>query len=159
MFRPLLPLLFACMCVLTGCSALSPNSDMTKLDIHLIGTDRLNPDINDRPSPVVIRLYELKSPVTFENSEFFSIYQHPDQALALDLVNQEELELRPGASRYLKLSVQPGSRYVGVLAAYRDLTGARWQQVMLINEGKRNRIELTFDERGIRTPDDAEDRP
>lgn len=156
MSRPLLPLLFACLFMVTGCSALSPYSDKTKIDIYLTSTDRLNPDVNNRPSPVVVRLYELKSPVTFENSEFFSLYQQPEQALALDLVSQEELELRPGSERHLKLSIQPGSRYIGVLAAYRDLAAARWQQVMMINESKRNRIALTLDERGIRTPDDAE---
>ena len=118
----LLPLaLLAALLSLTGCAALSPYSDMTKLDLTLNGSDELNPDLNGRPSPIVLRLVELKHPVSFETADFFSLYQRPKEALSPDMVVLEELELRPGEQRKLKLSVQPGSRYVGVLAAYRDL--------------------------------------
>lgn len=141
--------LIAALAVLGGCSALSPNSDLTKLDLSLQGSDRLNPDLNDRPSPIVIRLLELKHPVAFENADFFSLYQRPKEALSPDLVIQEELELRPGEQRDLKLFVQEGSRYVGVLAAYRDLPESSWRFVIPLEHKAQNRIELRLDERGI----------
>jgi len=145
--------LIAALAVLGGCSALSPNSDLTKLDLSLQGSDRLNPDLNDRPSPIVIRLLELKHPVAFENADFFSLYQRPKEALSPDLVIQEELELRPGEQRDLKLFVQEGSRYVGVLAAYRDLPESSWRFVIPLEHRAQNRIELRLDERGIQTVD------
>lgn len=145
--------LIAALAVLGGCSALSPNSDLTKLDLSLQGSDRLNPDLNDRPSPIVIRLLELKHPVAFENADFFSLYQRPKEALSPDLVIQEELELRPGEHRDLKLFVQEGSRYVGVLAAYRDLPESSWRFVIPLEHKAQNRIELRLDERGIQTVD------
>jgi type VI secretion system protein VasD len=77
----------------------------------------LNPDLHGRPSPIVLRLMELKHPVAFENADFFSLYERPKTALAVDLVNTEELELSPGKQVELKLSVQPSSLYVAVLAA------------------------------------------
>ncbi len=145
--------LIAALAVLGGCSALSPNSDLTKLDLSLQGSDRLNPDLNDRPSPIVIRLLELKHPVAFENADFFSLYQRPKEALSPDLVIQEELELRPGEQRDLKLFVQEGSRCVGVLAAYRDLPESSWRFVIPLEHKAQNRIELRLDERGIQTVD------
>lgn len=145
--------LIAALAVLGGCSALSPNSDLTKLDLSLQGSDRLNPDLNDRPSPIVIRLLELKHPVAFENADFFSLYQRPKEALSPDLMIQEELELRPGEQRDLKLFVQEGSRYVGVLAAYRDLPESSWRFVIPLEHKAQNRIELRLDERGIQTVD------
>lgn len=145
--------LIAVLAVLGGCSALSPNSDLTKLDLSLQGSDRLNPDLNDRPSPIVIRLLELKHPVAFENADFFSLYQRPKEALSPDLVIQEELELRPGEQRDLKLFVQDGSRYVGVLAAYRDLPESSWRFVIPLEHKAQNRIELRLDERGIQAVD------
>ena len=145
--------LIAALAVLGGCSALSPNSDLTKLDLSLQGSDRLNPDLNDRPSPIVIRLLELKHPVAFENADFFSLYQRPKEALSPDLVIQEELELRPGEQRDLKLFVQEGSRYVGVLAAYRDLPESSWRFAIPLEHKAQNRIELRLDERGIQTVD------
>lgn len=143
----------AALAVLSGCSALSPNSDLTKLDLSLQGSNRLNPDLNGRPSPIVIRLLELKHPVAFENADFFSLYQRPKEALSPDLVIQEELELRPGQQRDLKLFVQEGSRYVGVLAAYRDLPESNWRFVIPLQHKAQNRIELGLDEHGIQAVD------
>jgi len=143
----------AALAVLSGCSALTPNSDLTKLDLSLQGSDRLNPDLNGRPSPVVIRLLELKHPVAFENADFFSLYQRPKEALSPDMVIQEELELRPGEQRDLKLFVQDGSRYVGVLAAYRDLPESSWRFVIPLQDKAQNRIELMLDEHGIKAID------
>jgi len=144
--------LSAAVFVLAGCSSLSPYSTLTKLDLELRGSDTLNPDLNGRPSPIVLRLLELKHPVAFENADFFSLYQRPKEALSPDLVALEELELRPGEERQLKLSVQEGSRYVGVLAAYRDLPEARWRYVIALQPKERKTITLLLDERGIEDP-------
>lgn len=152
----LLPLaLFAALLSLSGCAALSPYSDMTKLDLTLNGSDQLNPDLHGRPSPIVLRLIELKHPVSFETADFFSLYQRPKEALSPDMVVLEELELRPGEQRELKLSVQPGSRYVGVLAAYRDLPESNWRLVIPLQERERNSSVLSLDAQGIKTQDDA----
>jgi len=153
----LLPLaLLAALLGLTGCAALSPYSDMTKLDLTLNGRDELNPDLNGRPSPIVLRLVELKHPVSFETADFFSLYQRPKEALSPDMVVLEELELRPGEQRKLKLSVQPGSRYVGVLAAYRDLPESNWRTVIVLQEKEHNYSVLTLDATGIQAPDKAD---
>lgn len=147
--------LLAALLSLTGCAALSPYSDMTKLDLTLNGSDELNPDLNGRPSPIVLRLIELKHPVAFETADFFSLYQRPKEALSPDMVVLEELELRPGEQREMKLSVQPGSRYVGVLAAYRDLPESNWRVVIPLQEKERNSSVLTLDALGIKAQDDA----
>ena len=82
--------------LLAGCSTLSPYSHVTKLNLNLTASDQLNPDLNGRPSPIVVRLFELKHPVAFENADFFSLYEHAKESLAPDIVATEELELRPG---------------------------------------------------------------
>ena len=69
----LLPLLAA----LGGCASLSPYSDTTKLDLKLAASEDLNPDLRGRPSPIVVRLLELKNPSSFNNADFFSLYQRP----------------------------------------------------------------------------------
>lgn len=134
---------------LAGCSALSPYSHMTKLDLTLTATDQLNLDINGRPSPVVVRLYELKHPVAFESTDFFTLYQRPKEALSQDMVATEEHELRPGETLSLKLSIDPDSRFVGVMAAYRDLDQAQWRRVQAIRVGERVTANLYLDQAGI----------
>lgn len=134
---------------LAGCSALSPYSTQTKLHLTLDSNERLNLDVNSRPSPLVLRLYELKHPVAFENADFFSLYERGKDVLAQDLINSEELELRPGQSLDLKLTVAGTSRYVGVMAAYRDITETRWRYVITVQPEKNTRTHLILDQNGI----------
>jgi len=141
-----------CLCLLAiaGCSTLSPYSDLTKLDLTLEGSPELNPDLNGRPSPIVLRPMALKHPVAFEHADVFSLYQRPREALAPDLVTVEELELRPGESRELKLSVDEDARFVGVVAAYRNLPETSWRFVIPVQEQSTTRSTLALDAAGIR---------
>ena len=136
---------------LAGCSALSPLSTLTKLDVVLNASEQVNPDLHGRPSPVVVQLIELRHGVAFEHAEFFSLYGNAQQVLAQDWVVSEEVELRPGEHRALKLRVGPDSRFVGILAAYRDLPNVRWRLLVPVVAGQRNRAELVLDQAGIRT--------
>lgn len=136
--------LISALALLGGCSGL------TKIDLSLESSNKLNPDLNGRPSPVVLHLIELKHPVAFENADFFSTYQHPRETLTPDFVRLEELEMRPGERRNVKFSVAEDSRYLGVLAAYRDLSGGEWRTVIPLRAKKKHKVSLYLDERGIR---------
>lgn len=135
--------------LLTGCSALSPYSAQTKLQLTLESNEHLNPDVNGRASPLVLRLYELKHRVAFENADFFNLYERGKDVLDQDLVNSEELELRPGQTLDLKLTVGGTSRYVGVMAAYRQITETQWRYVIAVQPGKITRVQLVLDQDGI----------
>ena len=136
--------------LLAGCSTHSPYSHVTKLNLKLTASDQLNPDLNGRPSPIVVRLFELKHPVTFENADFFSLYERAKDSLAPDMVASEELEMRPGETIELKLRVKEGSRYVGVLAAYRDLPDSKWRYTLRVTPEQVTDADLSLDQSGIR---------
>lgn len=136
--------------LLTGCSTLSPFSTLTKLDLTLTASEAVNPDLHGRPSPVVVRLLELRHPVAFENADFFSLYDRAEQTLSKDWLSSEEWELRPGEQLALKLSVEPRGRYVGVLAAYRDLPHVQWRLVVPVAPSQLTRADLVLDQAGIR---------
>ncbi len=136
--------------LLAGCGSISPFSTLTKLDLTLTAGDEVNPDLHGRPSPVVVRLIELRNPVAFEHADFFSLYARAEQTLPKDWVSSEELEMRPGERLALKLSVEPQSRYVGVLAAYRDLPHVQWRLVLPVAPEQLTRTDLVLDQAGIR---------
>jgi len=140
----------ATLMLLAGCSSLSPYSQITKVNLKLTASDQLNPDLNGRPSPIVVRLFELKHPVSFENADFFSLYERAKETLAPDMVASEEMELRPGETVELKLSVEKGSRYVGVLAAYRDLSDTQWRYTLEVTPLDTTDADLTLGQSGIR---------
>lgn len=134
---------------LSACAWMSPYSQVTKLDLRLTASDQLNPDVNGRPSPLVLRLIELKLPVSFQKNDFFSLYEHPKETLSPDFVISEEFELRPGTREALKLRLQPGSRYIGVLAAYRDLPETHWRYLIEVPAQSNTHVDLLLDEQGI----------
>ena len=154
MHRSLLIALLATSAI-SGCSSQPSAPDLTKLDLTLEGGHRLNPDLHGRPSPVVLQLIELKNAAAFEGADFFSLYQRPKETLSPDIVAQEELELRPGEQREFKLSVQEGSRYVGVLAAYRDLPDTNWRYTIALQPNERNKVSLVLEEQGIEALNNA----
>ena len=78
--------------VIVGCAA----GGSTKVVINFETSPALNPDPMGRPSPVVIRLYELKSLGVFNNADFFAIYEQDTTILGNDLNAREEIELVPG---------------------------------------------------------------
>lgn len=145
----------AVLVLLAGCSTLSPYSHVTKVNLKLTASDTLNPDLNGRPSPVVVRLFELKHPVAFENADFFSLYERAKESLAPDMVATEELELRPGETVELKLNVEEGSQYVGILAAYRDLPESKWRYTLQVTPVEVTDADLTLDQSGIRYTHEA----
>ena len=151
MYRATATSMLVALGLLAGCSSVSPFSTLTKLDLMLTASDEVNPDLHGRPSPVVVHLLELRHPVAFEKADFFSLYARAEQTLPKDWVSSEELELRPGERLILKRSVQPQSRYVGVLAAYRDLPHVQWRLVLPVAPAQLTQANLVLDETGIRT--------
>ena len=139
----------AALVLMAGCSTLSPYSTLTKVNLKLQASDQLNPDLNGRPSPVVVSLFELKHPVAFENADFFSLYEHAKEALSPDMVASEQLELRPGETLELKLTVEEGSRYIGILAAYRDLPDSKWRYTVEVTPQETTDVALILDQSGI----------
>jgi type VI secretion system protein VasD len=89
---------------------------------------RANPDANGRPSPVVVRVYELKTLTAFNNADFFALFEKETEALGGDLVGREEFQLDPGETRPYQRQLQPDTKFIGVAAAFRDLEHARWRQ-------------------------------
>jgi type VI secretion system protein VasD len=87
-----------------------------------------NPDVHGRPSPVVVRVYELKALAAFNAADFFSLFEREAETLGSDLVSREEYELRPAESRPYQRQLQPDTKFMGVVAAFRDLENSRWRQ-------------------------------
>ena len=67
--------------LLSGCSTVnSVVPPSTDLDFKV--SKQVNPDPNGRPSPLVVRIYELSSRSVFDSQDFFALYDNPDQVLS-----------------------------------------------------------------------------
>jgi type VI secretion system protein VasD len=94
----------------------------------------LNPDPWDRASPVVLRIYYLQDANAFTQAEFFPLYDTEAEVLGAALIASEELVIQPGEHREYKAMIDPETRYVGALAAFRDIEHARWRALTELSE-------------------------
>lgn len=136
--------------VLPGCAGPKPAPVITTtLDGSLQAAGGVNPSVSKRPSPLLVRVYELKGATAFNNADFVALFQRDQAELGADIVSREEMMLNPGETRPLKKTLAPETRFVGVFAAYRDLERARWRAIVAVEIGKKNNLLVRADELAI----------
>jgi type VI secretion system protein VasD len=129
--------------VLPGCSMFGGGP--ATLNATLVAAAGVNPDARKRPSPVVVRVFELKAPTLFEQADFVSLYEKDQAVLAAELVSREEFTLRPGETKPLTKPLSPDTKFIGVMAAFRELERARWRAVVPVVAGKKNVVAIDLD--------------
>jgi type VI secretion system protein VasD len=145
-------LALACSVVLAGVllAGCAPKPVVTTVSITLVAGADANPDARGRASPLTVRVYALKSPGPFEGADFFSLFEKDQATLGAELVQREEMLLRPGETRKLDLTLPPDAKAIGVMAAFRDLDRARWREVRPVQTGKAQAMTVSFGARQIR---------
>jgi type VI secretion system protein VasD len=86
-----------------------------------------NPDANGRPSPVVIRVYQLKADDAFVNAEFFPLFDDDMKVLGPSLISRDEYVLAPAEHRMVAVAVSDDTKFLGAVAAFRDIRNAEWR--------------------------------
>ena len=117
---------------LSGCATKEDplREDPLRVDGRIIVGQNANPGYGGKPSPVVLRIYQLKAPSLFESADFFSLYDDDKAVLGEDLLSREQLDVRPGDVLSYQRDWDQKTRYVGVLAAFRDIENATWHAVV-----------------------------
>jgi type VI secretion system protein VasD len=110
---------------------------------------QINPSASKRPSPLLIRVYELKSEAAFNASDFMSLYQRDQAALAADLLAKEEYVLDPGETKTFAKTLSPDTRFLGIVAAYRDIEHAKWRSVVAIQPSQPQKVTVKAGELAV----------
>lgn len=141
---------------LTGCSGQRPavvaaivGPKETRLNGAVAASADVNPDGRRRPSPVLLRLYELKAVAAFNASDFMSLFQRDQAELGADLLLREEFILQPGESRKLDRTLQAQTQFIGVFAAFRDVDRARWRAAEPVRVGASQAWQIRVDAAGV----------
>jgi type VI secretion system protein VasD len=139
--------------VLAGCGATSMVEDVfstiTKADLTIEAAQNVNPDIDGRPSPVLLRFFELKSTAAFNNADFFSLYDQGVGELGADYVGHFDVEMKPGETKEIPKEFLPDTRYLGVMAAYRDINNAVWRRIIDIEVDSNSDLLITLNSNEI----------
>lgn len=125
-FTPLKTVVIAALAVsLIACAGGEPKPDKARMTF--IAQKDANPDATGRPSPVVVRVYQLQQDAKFANSEFFALFDKEQEVLGADLLARDEVTLAPGDKKELEIAVKGAAKFVGAIAAYRDIRNSQWR--------------------------------
>jgi type VI secretion system protein VasD len=125
---------------LTACSNISWLRSATSINSQILASYEINPDANGRPSPVVVRIYELKSISAFNEADFFKLYDEEVATLGGDLLSREEFEFTPGESHKIIHNAHEQARFFAVIAAYRNIDQASWRASTALKLNSKNSL-------------------
>lgn len=112
----------------------------TTAELLIVASPLLNPDASGRPSPVVVRLYELSTASSFNAADFYQLYETPEDTLGADLLAKEQLYVYPGDLRTVARNLKPETQALGLIVAYRFIGSADWRAVVAIEPNQANQL-------------------
>jgi type VI secretion system protein VasD len=134
MRAPLLTTAFLCalLAVAAGCKTKRPKPapapPVAVVSMH--AQPDVNPGPDGRPSPIVLRLYQLKADAAFGNSDYFPLFDDEKKVLGGDLVSREEKELFPGQTMSLEIPFAAETRFIALAGGYHDASSALWRAIV-----------------------------
>lgn len=123
---------FAAALVVSGCSMPERRDLPVPLKISMASSERLNPTENGRPSPVVVRVYELSGSGRFQREDFFTLLGDLAAARNDEVVDVVEYVMMPGEVRVLRKRAGLETRFIGVVAGYRELHDRAWRALVAV---------------------------
>ena len=123
--------------------------DPTSVAARFVATDFINPDPQNRPSPLIVRFYELSSVGKFNEAGFFKLYEKDEDTLGKDLLERDEFQFVPGETRTFERELNPETRYVAVMAAYRNIDQATWRTSFEVLLNEKSLLEVKLDKLAV----------
>ncbi len=121
----------------------------TSIAARFVATDFINPDPQNRPSPMIVRFYELSSVGKFNGAGFFKLYEKDEDTLGKDLLERDEFQFIPGETRTFERELNPETRYVAVMAAYRNINQANWRASFEVVLNEKSLLEVKLDKLAV----------
>lgn len=112
---------------LAGCGQVDLTPKTLQLRFLVDADLQINPNEQQEPSPILLRVYELKSVTQFLQAQFFELLDNDSQKLGPDLVAKREFEMKPGDKQEFTRQTPLETRHIGVIAGFRAIDAARWR--------------------------------
>lgn len=103
--------------------------DVKTLHLDFTARAELNTDDDSHPSPVFIRVYQLRYAKSFESASYQSLVTNDKDILGETLLDMKEIILKPNTSISLDVPLDVNADYVGVIALFKepDLKMDNWR--------------------------------
>jgi len=141
-------LTFAASMLLSACAG-APPPEPAALDMQINASVDVNPDMQGRPSPIILHIMELNSTEQFNRLDYMSLTQPSGAALGPELLGKNQLVLQPGESRALPMELNPQTTVIGLVAGYRDIDNATWRTSLPVTQGTTKGISITLGQQAL----------
>jgi type VI secretion system protein VasD len=132
-----------------------PPPPPTIVELTFITAADVNPDAEGRASPIVVRTFQLAGTNAFEKADFFQVHDKEAALLGPDLLARDELPLAPGATQKVTIEAKPGIKFLGIIAAYRDIDNATWRADVPIPANQTTKLKVQLDKLTLTIAPDA----
>lgn len=130
--------------LLAGCASGPPAAKTTSLEFGIEADQEINLNTANEPSPIVLRVYELKTKSAFEQASFFDLLDNDAMKLGQDLVAKREFEVKPGEKSSFKRDSPTDAKHIGVIAGFRQIDVAQWRAIVDIVPDRDNAFLITI---------------
>ena len=124
--------------LLTSCSAVSTTVEgVLDIDFRLriFCDETINPDDSKVPSPVIVRMYELKSSKSFEKANFIDIYERDLEVLGKSMIKKQILKaIKPSENTKVNFVLNKDTQYVGLYVEFLQYENAKYKVIIPIAE-------------------------
>ncbi|QKF78261.1 type VI secretion system lipoprotein TssJ [Arcobacter defluvii] len=112
--------------------------DPTHLELVLKSGDKLNLDIDDRSSPLMVTFYELESAEKFMKYDYWTILDDKE-SLKNDLISQSKHVILANQLQNYKIAFNNKARYLGILCNFRIIDNDyTWKSVIDLKKSSYN---------------------
>lgn len=135
--------------LLVSCGGGPPKRE--DVDMHINATADVNPDMQGRPSPIILHILELNSTEQFNRLDYMSLTQPSGAAMGAELLGKNQVILQPGETKALPMELNPLTTAIGLVAGFRDIDNAAWRKSIPIIQGDTKGISITLEQTKITT--------
>ncbi|PCH95019.1 MAG: type VI secretion system lipoprotein TssJ [Gammaproteobacteria bacterium] len=124
-------LIFLCT-LLISCGSTSENN--VEFSYLISASADINPDIEGRPSAVLVRVYQLTNNVNFGNASYEALFESDHNALGSEYITLNEYLVDPQSRNEIELKISEHTRFIGVVVGYRSVDMVTWRTVLEVPE-------------------------
>jgi len=107
----------------------------TDLKLRFVVDESVNPDDSKISSPLIVRMYELKSVKAFENANFIDLYERDAEVLGKTMITEQSLKpIQPSEDRTAQFVLSKGTKYIGLYAEFLQYENAKYKVIIPVAE-------------------------
>jgi type VI secretion system protein VasD len=104
-----------------------PSPEPARIVLEIQASGDINPNDEGRPSPVVLKIYQLRSAKKFLDADFHGLFQEDQSLLKKDFIQSEEIVVAPNGKQTLFFEPHSEAACIGILAAFRHFQDSEWR--------------------------------